>query len=136
MNCNQTRSPFSSFQQLANTSNAQEVIFIVASLSTIYQFSGNQKSSLSLLNERSFSSGFKPFNRKFPNLQLVMAVEGKAQHSTVPQHYSAVKTYQTLGFFSKNPNSSTILLLQPVLIILLSHHLIYSMCLTYLLFAI
>lgn len=43
VNCNQTRSPFSSFQQLANTSNAQEVIFIVASLSTIYQFSGNQK---------------------------------------------------------------------------------------------
>lgn len=78
-------------------SNAQEVIFIVALLSTIYQFSYNQKLSQAPLNERSFSLGLQPFNRKLPNLQLVMAVEGKTQYSTAPTSLLGSKDISDLG---------------------------------------
>lgn len=93
-------------------SNAQEVIFIVALLSTIYQFSYNQKLSQALLNERSFSLGLQPFNRKLPNLQLVMAVEGKTQYSTPPTSLLGSKDISDLGFIKKtkqlwNPGLAT-----------------------------
>lgn len=84
VDCNQTRSPFSSFQKLANMSTAQEVIFIVALLSTINQFSYSQKLSLGLLNERYFPLRFQALNRKLPHPQLVMAAEGKTRFSPAP----------------------------------------------------
>lgn len=127
MNCNQTRSPFSSFQKLANMCTAPEVIFIVALLSTINQFSYNQKLSLGLLNERSFPLRVQPFNRKLPSLQLVMAVEGKTRFSTAPRHYYTAKTNQAFLFQKEETTLKSWYC--NVLITLLNYYLIFSVCL-------